>query len=442
MMWIFQPEQLYKLFYSLVEIVLYTLLLHRIDRRYKRRLPAVLLFLGACVLMGILELQYLPIIPHCLSMVPILLLYAWGMHDLKFSQCLYFAVIFNLIVETGKVLLDILVRLWPFASSVLGTWILPPALMLLQVLLIRTLVLRDKSRLRFKQMAVILIPYIPYLYIRNLQYSYMLLHGQTDIWSSFTIAPFLCACSALGMILLNENSIMEQLRKHEAFEMQALLKEQQKQYEIKREVIDEVNRKYHDLKHYMQLASENGGAEAAQMGWDWNQIGQEILSYACFQHTQNETLDILLTEKNSVCEGKGIRLISYVDGSVLGFVEPLDICVLFGNAVDNAIEAVESLNGEGMKDIRVKIGRSGRTAVMHFHNYFDGHLKTHGGRLVSTKKEEGHGYGLRSMKRVAEKYGGSLAYESTENTFMLTIALPMPDGFEPEIQTSEQASGE
>ena len=70
---------------------------------------------------------------------------------------------------------------------------------------------------------------------------------------------------------------------------------------------------------------------------------QEIRSYEAQNKTGNEVLDTILTSKSLYCQQHGITLTCVADGAALDFMDTMDLCSLFGNALDNAIESVEKL---------------------------------------------------------------------------------------------------
>ena len=68
--------------------------------------------------------------------------------------------------------------------------------------------------------------------------------------------------------------------------------------------------------------------------------------YSAIVRTGNEILDTILTEKSLICENSGIHISCVADGSLLAFMNPVDLYTLFGNALDNAIEAVRKLESK------------------------------------------------------------------------------------------------
>jgi len=98
-----------------------------------------------------------------------------------------------------------------------------------------------------------------------------------------------------------------------------------------------------------------------------------------------------------------------------------DIYVLFGNALDNALRAVNTL-GEDKRVISLSVKRRGQMTSVDVRNWFDGELKWVGGLPQSTKQADGyHGYGMQSMREVVEKYGGELVIGTDNGVFSVNM---------------------
>lgn len=84
---------------------------------------------------------------------------------------------------------------------------------------------------------------------------------------------------------------------------------------------------------------------------------QEIRSYEAQNKTGNEVLDTILTSKSLYCQQHGITLTCVADGAALDFMDTMDLCSLFGNALDNAIESVEKLPDSEQRLIHLVVAR-------------------------------------------------------------------------------------
>jgi len=206
-----------------------------------------------------------------------------------------------------------------------------------------------------------------------------------------------------------------------------LLYERQKQYKLSKENIEMINHKCHDLKHQIQALKK---AKSDELGKYINEVEDSIMFYDTVVKTDNEVLNTILTEKSLYCEKHQIRLSCIVDASQLDFMSTLDIYALLGNALDNAIESVSRHQDEEKRVISLTISANGSFLSIQTNNYYEGSVQIIDGLPVTTKKNQAyHGFGMKSMKHLAEKYGGTL-YTSLENEiFMLQIVIPIPAEF-------------
>ena len=198
-----------------------------------------------------------------------------------------------------------------------------------------------------------------------------------------------------------------------------------RQYEMSRENIEAINLKCHDLKHQIRALADGG---AAVDGRVLDEISREVGVYDSVVKSGNDALDTILTEKSLYCEKHGITLSCIADGEALGFVEPADLYSFFGNALDNAIEAVERLGDPERRSIGLVVRRVGDMVSIHVENYFDGQVEFGSEGLPLTRKADGanHGFGTRSMRIIAESAGGSLTCGATGDIFHLDALIPVP----------------
>ena len=143
---------------------------------------------------------------------------------------------------------------------------------------------------------------------------------------------------------------------------------------------------------------------------------------------KREVLDTILTEKSLYCEGHGITLGCIVDGASLSFMPAADLYSLFGNALENAIEAVERLDDPERRSVGLTVKRAGDMVSVHVENYFDGKVEFGSEGLPLSRKGDSlnHGYGVRSMRMIVEAAGGSFTTRATGDVFHLDVLLPVP----------------
>lgn len=204
-------------------------------------------------------------------------------------------------------------------------------------------------------------------------------------------------------------------------QLQQMLAQREKQYEIRRESMDIINIKHHDLKHQLGLLRKVVDRQTLQ--------GMEdaVNRYDTIVSTGNEYLDLLLTEKSMLCQAKKIMFTYIADGQKLNFMEPGDVYSLFGNATENAIEYVEKLEDEEKRFIHLSVKAVEGLVTVHVENYIEGQEWNMAEGLPGTTKENKsyHGFGLRSIRMTAEKYGGEMSVHAADHLFSLDVVLPL-----------------
>jgi len=205
-----------------------------------------------------------------------------------------------------------------------------------------------------------------------------------------------------------------------------VLRSQHEQYLQSKRSIDAVNRTYHDLKHQIAVIRAEGDPLRKRAYLD--ELETSIRDHESHYHTGNGVLDVILTSKDSLCAERGIELTAVADGAALGFMSVMDITALFGNALDNAIEATDAVEDPDKRLIRLALFVQSDLVMIVVENYFPGTLHVEHGELTTTKPDrQRHGYGLKSIRHTAEKYGGSMTFGVEDGWFRLRILVPMPD---------------
>lgn len=204
--------------------------------------------------------------------------------------------------------------------------------------------------------------------------------------------------------------------------LEQLDKKQKDQYEMSRDTVDVINAKCHDLKKMLSSSLANGKIMTQE---EVERLQEKISIYDSFVQTGNNTLDLVLSEKNLYCEKNEIKLSVMASANRLEFMSKVDIYSVFANILDNAIEAVMKL--EPFKRIvTLSVKEVGDILVIHEDNNFNGVLNTSDGKIQTSKADKtSHGYGIMSIRRVAEKYGGSMKTGVNDNVFHINVLIPI-----------------
>lgn len=238
------------------------------------------------------------------------------------------------------------------------------------------------------------------------------------------VASFCGLLSVLGYEWMLEARSRESDLEH----MEQILKLQHRQYETKKETMDLINQKYHDLKKSLNYLEKLPGSE--QRSASIHSLEEELKVYETIFQTGNEMLDIVLFDKNERCQKAGIRLIFMLDGSNLSFLNPLDITAIFGNALDNAIEQAEKMERPDQKEITMKVSSRPGWLIIRFENYcIPAQLQWADGELQTTKGDRDvHGFGIQSIRYAVKKYGGNMAVDVQGDRFVMNIMFPLAPG--------------
>lgn len=206
--------------------------------------------------------------------------------------------------------------------------------------------------------------------------------------------------------------------------VQNVLQNQYVQYKQSRESIELINYKYHDLKHQIAvLRSEEDPKKREEF---LNRMEEEIRQYEAQNKTGNKVLDTVLTTKSLYCAKHGITFTCVADGTLLDFMDVMDICSIFGNALDNAIECEVKIPEKEKRLIHVTVSKQKQFLILRFENYCEETLQYQEGTPVTTKKEkEFHGYGLKSIQYTVNKYEGAVSVNLEDNWFELKVLIPI-----------------
>ena len=309
--------------------------------------------------------------------------------------------------------LELLILISIYGLSIFGVW-----------LLLRKRLPKDKPiNIESKDLLVGLVILVVMFLFSNL--SFMTSDTATAGQYSREIANIRTLVDISGVSILYAHFLTcrNNTVKQELIAVQSTLQNQYKQYQQSRESIDIINMKYHDLKHQINMLRKMTDGDRREE--ILNSIEAEIKAYELQNKTGNSVLDTLLTGKSMYCSNHGITLTAVADGSLLDFMDAMDICSIFGNALDNAIESVEKIGDKEKRLIHLTVSRVKNFVMIRVQNYFEGDIKSHEGNILTTKKDKNlHGYGIKSIKYTVNRYDGVVNIQTENRWFELKILIP------------------
>jgi hypothetical protein len=248
-----------------------------------------------------------------------------------------------------------------------------------------------------------------------------ILHAVSDSGKTKQVATisflFSILCCILD-IMYEVSTIRAKSALNEADRLQHLLNEERIHYEQEKANMELLNIKYHDIKHI--LNNSNGKSDPVAV----NTAKKALAEYESIIQTGNPAINTVLTQKSKFCQDKGIRFSCFLDGQSLSYVDDYELYALFTNALDNAINA-SLLCPEDKRIISVSEAIKDDFAVIKIANYYTGKLSMKNG-LPQTQGDAGyHGFGVKSIQLIAEKYDGRVSVMTQDDLFILQIFLPI-----------------
>ena len=244
-----------------------------------------------------------------------------------------------------------------------------------------------------------------------------------DLYIFCVIYDILC-CFFLFFMRFAERNRLKIQREKDAQAM--LLQKQQEQYHLSNQYQDVLNRRYHDMKYLIAALRDSQKKETDQE--IANRMEQELKGLEHVYNTGNDALDTILTEKSLLCGREKIIMTCQADGHCLDFMKPLDLYIICGNAIDNAIESCQKIADPEKRMISIQIGEVGGMRMMKFFNSYESKLNRQGEEFLTTKENrELHGYGIRSIKETVNRYQGYTGITADKGIFSLFISFPMDE---------------
>lgn len=217
------------------------------------------------------------------------------------------------------------------------------------------------------------------------------------------------------------------LEKQQRLERENMLADQnQRYYEAMEQQQFETRRLRHDLANHLQtlLALPAGQKDDYVRGMlDQPAFGQVIAWCG------DTTVNAVLTAKEGLMRQRGIRFCAKADiGEELPF-EKADLCAVFANALDNAVEGCMGL-AESMREIYLEARLGKGILAVNIKNACPVREMASAGKDAlprTTKRDEkNHGFGLRSIQEIVKKYGGNIEIEQKDGEFNLFLYLTVP----------------
>ena len=258
--------------------------------------------------------------------------------------------------------------------------------------------------------------------------------NKSETWQDPSVSVYIILFSLfiLLFLILTERS-QRLMRKQELHQVEELSYQYRlKRYEAQRAYVQATREMHHDMKNHLvalEALARKGDNSALQ---DYLSLLRGELSTPLQPFcTGNDLLDGILAEKASEAEKDDIAFsAALIMDRPLAVSDP-DLCIIFSNALDNAIEASRQVEDRDARYIQVRSVRQGERMAVTFTNSYAGKLRKQDGYFLSTKRKYmERGLGMQSIMQAVERCGAYMSIDlSARQRFRLTVLFQL-DGFD------------
>lgn len=340
----------------------------------------------------------------------------------------WLGLMFIEVISTGVVVM--LNNLDSIQSILTGSIYRIQAIFISKILLFMELILLKYFKLslefKFKDVVLIGLPILSNIVSLLLVFGYNFnqnIHSKSNlIVLAFTV--LLMIASSIMLLIVIGKIVQDDKLKLEYELINERINLSHKNYENMIQAQEKLRYVYHDLKNHM-ICMKSYDTKEEIISYI-NNLEFQINDFENLRNTGNKTLDIILNDKIHLCKKYNIEFEDSINISKLNFIKENDICSIFANALDNAIEACININDEIEKRIEVKATYINGFAVIKFINTKINDIKFTGDRIKTSKEDNKiHGIGLASIKYIVNKYDGEVIVNYSENEFILKIMIPI-----------------
>ncbi len=193
------------------------------------------------------------------------------------------------------------------------------------------------------------------------------------------------------------------------------------------DILDKHNKSFHhDIKSQLSviqiLLSNSENAQALEM---LKTLSSDIHAYDNLNYCGHPVVNAVMCKKSVIASDFGIDMNIEVYINENTVVKSIDLCSIFSNLIDNAIEACNNIIDSSLKKyIDVKAGLKQEYLIIKISNSKSNEIKVIDGKIVTSKPDfSKHGLGLSIVKEIALKYEGAFSTNYSENEFIATVLL-------------------
>lgn len=204
-------------------------------------------------------------------------------------------------------------------------------------------------------------------------------------------------------------------------DMQHDYEKQQDMAEEIRRIQEQIRALKHDMKNHtlvmLSYLEENRVEEVKAYAGELLDKLNKMYTYV---NVGNSLLNYIINNKLSAAKEQGIEIKAEIENLAFDYMDSVDFSALLNNLLDNAIHgALESKSPK----LEVQISAKKGFDIITVKNSIDESVLERNPEFVSTKDEPGHGYGMKQIRNIVEKYNGDIDIYEKENQFIVSIML-------------------
>lgn len=181
---------------------------------------------------------------------------------------------------------------------------------------------------------------------------------------------------------------------------------------------------YHDMKNHIICMKRLNECGYSNINYVEN-IENKLISLDNTFDTGNVLLDIILNEKKEVCNNHNIKFSCNINFTKCDFIDSEDVCSIFSNILDNAIEACEKINGN-KKHVYLDGKIVNKFFILKAENTKCNEINVKNNKFITNKKDKYlHGLGIKSIKESVKKYKGETVIDYSDDKFTMKILIPV-----------------
>jgi len=232
----------------------------------------------------------------------------------------------------------------------------------------------------------------------------------------------------IGMILplIIVNNLAGTYYKKLAHTLNSQIDNQVQHYEMMADVTADLANMQHDYKNLkIGILSMANSGNSEELQRYLQNLDSAIFPPALLYNTGNPISDALLTDKQNGAADHNIQI--EFDGRMpVKMIETRDICLILGNALDNAVESCVQLPREDIKIISIRANMHDGYLFLKLSNPTLQQAQIKNNRIATTKADAGkHGMGLLSIQRAAKRYAGNMVLHCANNVFTIELDLDL-----------------